>query len=212
MKPLLSGFSVAAALLGLSISTASAGTIPYPNTGSINSDTYTFSAGSTGTLTAYFYASTAADTEYLNIYDVSSGASITNIFNNHTTATGTTATLAVNAGDTLVFTVNDTTSGHTISSVSSANADSAEHIYSTAFAGGNINVATNSGQGSAFIPAGTYIGFEDTLMGSSDKNYADEQFVFTNVATEVPEPTTLLVLGTALVGAGAAHRMRRHIS
>jgi hypothetical protein len=220
MKANLFGLGLAGSLLALSMSGATAGTIPYPNTGTTNPDTYNFTAASTGNLTAYFYGSTAADSEYLNIYDTTTNTSLTGIFPNQTTPTGATATMSVNAGDTLAFTIYDQSTSTTISSVPSANADGAQHIYSTPFAGGYVNVGTDSGQSGANIPAGTYVGFEDTLFSrNSDKNYADEQFVFSDTAistnggapqvTDVPEPASLMILGTAFAGFAVVRRKRR---
>ena len=206
--------------MAMTMSAARAGTIPYANIGIINLDTYAFTAESTGTLTAYFYGSTAGDHETLTITDATSGASATDLFPNQTTAIGATATLATTAGDTLVFSIDVEETGNTISSVPSANGDGDQHVYSTAFAGGTVGGPTDSGSSAAYIPAGTYIGFEDTLAGDlSDFNYADEQFVFTDTAistnggaaqiTDAPEPASMMVLGSAFAGIGFARRKRR---
>ena len=74
MKANFCVLGLAGGLLALSMSGATAGTIPYPNVGTTNPDTYNFTAASTGNLMAYFYGSTAGDSEYLNIYDTTTNA------------------------------------------------------------------------------------------------------------------------------------------
>lgn len=193
----------------LSIAPASAGTIPYPNAGTINPATYSFTATSTGTLTPYFYGSNAKDYEVLNVYDIVSGASLTNEFLNQATPTGASVPMTVTAGDSLVFTVTDQTSGLTLSSIPGNNADGDQHVYATAFPGGAVNVNTDFGQGSATLPAGLYIGFEDTPYPYGDFNYADLQFVVTDTTVQTPEPASWLILGTASAVMAAGRRRRR---
>ncbi len=69
---------------------------------------------------------------------------------------------------------------------------------------------TATGPVFAGIPVGTFVSFEDLPFNSSDLNYNDEDFVFTNVAvTAVPEPTSLLLLGAGLfLGARRLRAMR----
>lgn len=61
------------------------------------------------------------------------------------------------------------------------------------------------------------MGFED-LRGGGDKNYNDEDFVFTNVASVlsssaaagVPEPSSIVVFGLGVIGLiGSAIRKER---
>jgi hypothetical protein len=65
--------------------------------------------------------------------------------------------------------------------------------------------------GSAVIPAGVLIGFED-LFGGGDLDFNDFTFVVTNVAlrsTPVPEPATWLLLGSGMAALLRAARCRR---
>jgi hypothetical protein len=175
----------------LTVVSASAGVIPYPNTGMQNATTYTLTALATADVIAYFTGSGAAYTETLglNVNGVSTG--ITGL-NNHTSALGQSLDLGhANAGDALTFFINVQNTGNTWYSNQSLNTDGANHVYSTDFSGNGT------------IPAGTYVGFEDLAAGVTDWNYTDEQFVFTNttaVVGSVPEPTSVALFGLGLAG------------
>lgn len=188
--------SLVAALGALALAgAANAGTIPYPNPGVANPVDYTFTAASTGDITAYFYGSTAAYTNDLTML-VNGVATGIEGLNNHTSPYGLALDFgAVNAGDTLVFELNNISPGGIGPwySDKSLNSDGVNHVYSTDFAG------------DGFIPAGTFVSFED-LPNGGDLNYNDEDFVFTNVATSVPEPTSLLLLAIGIGGLLLARR------
>jgi hypothetical protein len=170
-----------------------AGPIPYPNPGTQNPVTYTFTASSSGDIIAYFDGSGASYTETLGL-DVNGVSTGITGLNNHATALGTALDLGhANAGDSLTFFINVLTTGDVWYSNPSLNADGANHIYSTSFSG------------TPAIPAGTYVGFEDLAKSGSDFNYADEQFVFSNTTTSVgsaPEPSALGLTFLSLAGLG----------
>jgi hypothetical protein len=162
---------------------ANASLIPYPTAGVENPVVYTFTAAATGDVTAYFYGSTAAYTNSLSMLVNGVDTGVTGL-NNHTSAYGLALVLGtVNAGDVLVFRLNNISPGGIGPWYSdpTLNSDGLNHVYSTDFGG------------DSFIPAGTFVSFED-LPNGGDFNYNDEDFVFTNVATSVPEPTTLFLM------------------
>jgi hypothetical protein len=70
-------------------------------------------------------------------------------------------------------------------------------VYSAAYAGDGL------------VPTGTYVAFEELPAGGTDFNYRDENFVFTNIATTVPEPATLATLAMGLGLMGALRRKAR---
>lgn len=186
--------------------TSNAATIPYPNTGQTNPTTYTFTAASTGDLSAYTYAqSGAGDNEVLGLLENGVDTGI-NGLNDHTSAAGAKLDFGnVTAGTVLTFYINDFTTSTHFYSDPSLNGNGENHVYSTSYAGGSK------------VPAGTYVGFEDTAFDrNSDKNYADLQFVFTNTATQapggtsIPEPASMVLLGAGLAGMAATRRSRRN--
>ncbi len=176
---------------------ASAGPIPYANVGVQNPTTYVFTAANTGNITAYFFASTAG---YMNDLSLLVNGVDTGIhgLNNQTSAKGLALDFgSVNAGDILVFRLNNIWPGNVGPwySDKAMNSDGVNHVYSTDFAG------------DALVPAGTFVSFED-LPGGGDLNYNDEDFVFTNVRTStgVPEPASALLLMLGLGGLLLARR------
>ena len=171
--------------------------IPYGNVGSI-APSVTLTATATGEVMGYFFSASAGDTDYVRIVDVTTNTASAWYFNNQTTAVDTAQDFGfVNAGDILVVELENVTISTMRSSplILPYSADNINHAYVTSFSG------------SSSIPAGTFIGMEDLPNGSSDFDYNDDAFVFTNVAS-VPEPGSLALLGTGVLSAAGIVRRR----
>jgi hypothetical protein len=81
---------------------------------------------------------------------------------------------------------------------------------SLSFDGQNYGYVTSySGNSSLGIPAGLYVGMEGSI-GGFDFDYNDDTFAITNVnaASPVPEPGSIVLLGTGLLGAVGAIRRK----
>lgn len=174
--------------------TSSAGTIPYPGTGTQNPATYSFTAASSGDVIAYFDGrgkATFTDTLGLMVDGVSTG--ITGL-NNQTSTIGESLDLGrVQTGDVLDFYMTVTNFNQIFYSDPTKNPGGINHVYSTSFAGDSM------------IPAGTYVGFEDAI----DFNYLDEQFVFTTATPSAsPEPANFAPVGLTLLGLTATYVFR----
>ncbi|GAA5161545.1 DUF4114 domain-containing protein [Viridibacterium curvum] len=188
--------ALTAAAIGFSGASV-AGPIPYPNAGVQNATSYSFTAATTGAVTAYFYGSTAGYTNELTLLINGVATGIQGL-NNHSSAYGASLVLGyANAGDTLVFKMINVSPGGVGPwySDTSMNSDKVNHVYATDFAGDSV------------IGAGTFVAFED-LAGGGDFNYNDETFVFTNVATSVPEPMSLLLASLGIMGLAATRRKK----
>jgi hypothetical protein len=187
-----------ALFLVLAVSSASmAQFIPYPNIGTPAAPT-SFIATGTGPVEAYFYGQTAGFDSVIGLWVNGVNTGIYGL-PNHASPYGASLNFGnVNSGDTLEFELYVYNLGYSWFSTASDNSDGLNHTYSTAFAG------------DSFIPAGTYVGFED-LPGGGDLDYDDHQFVFTNVSSVVPEPASLALLGSGLLGAGLVAARRRKV-
>jgi hypothetical protein len=192
------------AIAGISL----AGPIPYPNSGTVNATTYSFTASATGDVVAYFGGSGASFDEQVGLLDNGVLTAAGFGLDDHSTAVGAAFDFGpVTAGDSLVFVDRINGTGFVYSDPSLNGPYDApgtlndNHIYSTAAVAGQVFSGS---------PAGTYVGFEDLSFPNSDFNYFDDTFVFTNVSTTtsgVPDgASTLALLGASIAAIFALRR------
>lgn len=165
----------------------------------------TFRAATTGTITAYFFGS---HSDYTSLIGMSVSGAPVGVWglNNHSSAAGQALVLGnVHAGDTIRFNLFVTNTNQTWSSDASLNSDHFNHVYATSFAGDQ------------FVPAGTFVGFED-LFGGGDSDYNDIEFIFTNTAATpvqaapalaaVPEPASMSLFALGFASLTAFRKKR----
>jgi PEP-CTERM motif len=204
-----------AAVLGLILAfgmvpAAQADAIPYPNPGHYNPVTYSFTAATTGDVIGYFAGTDAAYDNKVGLLDNGVLTAAGYGLDDHTSSIGQASDFGrVTVGDSLVFVLDIITLGSFVYSDPTLNVayDSPgetvghNHVYATPY--------TATSPVFKGVPPGMYLAFEDESFPNSDYSYADENFVFTNVViASVPEPASLMMLGTGLA-AIASLELRR---
>ena len=180
-----------------------------------------FTATVTGTVEGTYVTSISGGEDTVRLLDITSGYQSPWLLDNKVSVIGQTVSFGpVTVGDQLVFQVrngdlfnpnssfvqNGVPLGSLLASDPAYSEDGYGHAYVRPYAGGVVNGVT--------LPAGSYVSMEDLPFQFSDLNYADENFIFTNLSSSsvnpsaVPEPSTFALLGTGLLGAAGAVRRR----
>jgi hypothetical protein len=211
IKAYLGAAAIAALSLSASVARA-ADAIPYPDIGTPNVASYSFTAASTGDLIAYIVGGFGAD------FDNELGVLVNGVaqggfgLDNHSSSVGDSFDFGpVNAGDTLTFVLKNNSLGAMAYSDPSLNvaydspgySGTHQHIYSTTY--------TATTPLFAGVPKGTYVAFEDLPFPGSDFNYNDESFVFENtrLRSGTPEPATWGLMLLGVFGLGSMLRSHR---
>jgi PEP-CTERM motif-containing protein len=204
-----------ASILAAGSSPLLADDIPYANVGQL-APANSLTASATGTVVGYFAGSSAGDNDTIALWDVNLNTFSGFVLPNHSSTVGVPTTfLSVDAGDTLVFILDNVSTGQYEDSVNNNgtpttwSADGYNHAYTTAYTAGSIAGLPNG-------LTGTYVGMEDLAvtglnpLTGSDLDYNDDTFVFTDIATAspTPEPASFVLFGTGLLGAAGVIRRK----
>jgi len=200
--------AVAAHAWACFVSGAQAASIPYPDPGTMNPVTYTFTATATGNVTAYFYGFQGAI--YTDSIGMIDGAT-TNPYGlpNQSSSVGESFNLGnVTAGDVLTFYLNVVTGGANNLQNYTLYSNPALNPYvppvtppgGVNYKGDNqVYAAAFSGDLALSLPAGVFLAFED----GTGYNYLAEEVVLTNVSfTATPLPAALPLFATGIGGLG----------
>jgi PEP-CTERM motif len=150
-----------------------------------------------GPVNIYFVGSSAA---FESLLRLTFPTELGPFFPNHSTTPGTMISLGTFApGTPLVFGLDVLSTGNRFyTGVGSRNAD------------GLVHAGITQWEADSLIPVnGFLVGFEDVFRGG-DMDFNDHMFVFEGVqpAAPVPEPGTIFLLTTGLIGVGGAVRRR----
>ena len=178
-----------ASILAAGSSPLLADDIPYANVGQL-APANTLTASATGTVVGYFAGSSAGDNDTIELWDVNLGTFSGFVLPNHSSTVGAPITfLSVDAGDTLVFILDNVSTGQYEDSVNDNgiptawSADGDNHAYTTAYTGGIAGLPSGL--------TGTYVGMEDLAVTGLTRS---PDLTSTTTTTPSSSPTSIPLL------------------